>query len=467
VPPAASDPYPALVVTNGLFLPMDGTAPFRGWMAVGADGRISARGSGRPPAGLLGRRQLDVGGCFVAPGFVSAHSHLYSSGIRGLAADESLPGWLATTGTVIAGMGPEDVYWMTRHGARDCLVNGVTTVYDFCHNGLSFGSGPDGTTAIAAQVPSVDRQHAQLRAKIDSGLRHLHSVMLAQDGDAEHLRAHLEETLARAADATSDPLHLGLALTGTVPWAADRWTARAEAAVMRRLGLVNQPHLLESARDAMRQRNRFTWYQEAGALGPRLVFGHFIHTDDHIVSAVAAAGGAMTWQPASNGRLGSGIADIPRYRAAGIRVGLGLDGASSGDLSDPWANMRAGLYVQRAVNADPSCLGVAEVLDLHTRAAADVIGAGADVGSLAPGRYADFLVVDPTSPDTGPTWDPYGTYVLACGPQNIVSVYVGGTPVADRHGLVDRAEQARVNTYLHECLEPFQGSPEPAGCNDE
>jgi 5-methylthioadenosine/S-adenosylhomocysteine deaminase len=45
------------------------------------------------------------------------------------------------------------------------------------------------------------------------------------------------------------------------------------------------------------------------------------------------------------------------------------------------------------------------------------------------GKYADFLIVAPGRPDTGPVWDPYGTYVLACG-RNLRQVYVGGRPVS-------------------------------------
>ncbi|MBP0645496.1 amidohydrolase family protein, partial [Mycobacterium tuberculosis] len=75
---------------------------------------------------------------------------------------------------------------------------------------------------------------------------------------------------------------------------------------------------------------------------------------------------AVIWQATSNGRLGSGIADITRYRDAGIRVGMGLDDQSCTDVSDPFQNMRIGLYTQRAVHSDAAVLAAREVLRMHT-----------------------------------------------------------------------------------------------------
>ncbi|HCU78628.1 MAG TPA: cytosine deaminase, partial [Microbacterium sp.] len=63
-----------------------------GWMLV-EDGIIAATGAGQPPAGTTADETLDVAGAFVAPGFISSHSHLFTSGLRGLGANETLYGW--------------------------------------------------------------------------------------------------------------------------------------------------------------------------------------------------------------------------------------------------------------------------------------------------------------------------------------------------------------------------------------
>jgi len=181
------------------------------------------------------------------------------------------------------------------------------------------------------------------------------------------------------------------------------------------------------------------------------VFGHFIQTTDDIIVEAAAHGCGMVWQPTSNGRLASGIADIPRCRELGMRVGMGLDDQSCTDLSDPFQNMRIGMYLLRASRRDPEALGVREVLELHTLGSARVLGIDGDVGSLEVGKYADFLVVDPRRPDTGPVWDPWASYVLACGLRNLTQVWVGGRLVS-RDGAVVGELGAMASQEIHDRL---------------
>ena len=174
---------------------------------------------------------------------------------------------------------------------------------------------------------------------------------------------------------------------------------------MRRHGLVNQPHFLETPHELELQQSKFAWYRDAGALGPDLVFGHFIQTTDEIIVEAAAAGCGMVWQPSSNGRLASGVAERATRRELGMRVGVGLDDQACTDVSDPFMNMRIGIFLQRAHLKDPAAMPVADMLELHTLGSARVLGIDGDVGSLEVGKYADFLVVDPRRPDTGPVWD--------------------------------------------------------------
>ena len=439
-----------LLVRDAVLLTMDPDRPdpFRGWFTVDDGGRIAAVEPGDPPAEVTADEVLDARGALVGPGFVSSHSHLFTSASRGLGMDQSLYGWIQAMTRYTDAADADDVYWLTRHGAQDFLRNGITTAYDFTSAGLPFTAG-DGRYRPA--LPDTAFTHAQLRAKADAGLRFVHSVMLGQGGvsPADAL-AQLDEVVDAAGDA--DPaLHLGVALSGTVQWADDPAAADVEVAAMRRHGLLNQPHFLETPHDVEAQQERFAWYAGAGALGPDLVFGHFIQTDDEIIRAAAAAGCGMSWQPMSNGRLASGVARIPRIRELGMRVGIGLDDQSCTDVSDPFGNMRTALALVRATYRDPAALPVRDVLDMHTRGSAEVLGIDDRVGTLRVGRYADFLVVDPRDPDTGPVWDAHGTYVLACSLRNLHQVWVGGRLVADGARLRDPEAPAVVD-QVHERL---------------
>ncbi|CCH86941.1 Amidohydrolase [Modestobacter italicus] len=432
-----------------LTLDPDRPDPFPGWFTVGDDGRLTAVEPGEPPAGVAADETLDAGGALVGPGFVSAHSHLFTSGSRGLGMDQTLYGWIEAMTRYTAAADTDDIYWMTRHGAQDFLRNGITTAFDFSDAGLRFEKESAGVARFDSALPDTGFQHAQLRAKVDAGLRHVHSVMLGQgDVDTDAALAQLDDVVALAATADPD-LHLRLAISGTVQWASSRDAATLEVAAMRRHGLLNQPHFLENPNEVELQQSKFAWYAEAGALGPDLVFGHFIQTTDEILQAAAAAGCGMSWQPMSNGRLASGVAQIPRIRELGMRVGMGLDDQSCTDVSDPWNNMRTALALLRATHHDPAAMPVRDVLALHTRGSAEVLGIDDSVGTLRVGRYADFLVVDPRRPDTGPVWDAYGTYVLACSLRNLHAVYVGGRQVAEGATLCDPAS-TEVEAQVHE-----------------
>ncbi|MDF2664945.1 MAG: cytosine deaminase [Microbacterium sp.] len=102
----------------------------RGYMLV-QDGRIAAIGAGDPDPGVTADEILDVDGKFVAPGFVSSHSHLFTSGSRGLGVDQTLYGWCTSMFSVLDNASPDQIYWATLHGSLDFLANGVTTAYNF------------------------------------------------------------------------------------------------------------------------------------------------------------------------------------------------------------------------------------------------------------------------------------------------------------------------------------------------
>ncbi len=200
--------------------------------------------------------------------------------------------------------------------------------------------------------------------------------------------------------------------------------ATAEKAMMDEFHIGNQSHFLEPPDTVDAERAKFRWFEDSGLLGPTLYFGHFIHADDAILDKVAAAHGGMSWNPLSNGRLASGVADIPKYLKMGIRVGMGVDGEASADLADPFENMRTGLYAVRDKYEDATILSPYEVLYLHTMGSADVMGVKDKLGSLEPGKYADFLVVDPKR--FGTVFDPYASLVLVAGERDLERVYVGG-----------------------------------------
>ncbi len=438
-------PHIKLLVTHAFVLTMapGQREPVTGYLAVGEDGRLLAVAAGDPPAGMKAAETLDAGGHWVLPGFISAHSHLWQSAFRGLAADQTLNGWIDALYVRTASKAkPEDFYWFTLDGALDHLQHGITGAYNF-----NYSAGSIGKAATAADRVGCDE--GEFRAEMDSGLRFVHGIQPGRAtapgvqpafGAAE-ARGPLKEFLDWTHSQPKSPAFLSVMINGGTAFNNTYQQAVMEKALMDEFHLGNETHYLEPPDTQYEEQSKFRWFMDSGLLSKQLIFGHFIHTNPFILAESGKAGAAMSWNPLSNGRLASGVADIPAYLKAGIRVGMGVDGEASADLADPFENMRTGLYAVRDKYEDATILGPYDVLRLHTMGSADVLGVADRLGSLEPGKLADFLVVDPGR--FGPIFDPYASLVFVAGERDLERVYVGGELMV-LHGKVLKQDQLKV-----------------------
>lgn len=424
----------ALLIKNATLITIDPekSDAFNGYMTVGKDGRIIAVEEGTAPK-IKAAKTVDVNGAIVAPGFISAHSHIYMSPLRGLGHDQNLYGWFKAWDYYLRYTNAEDIYWFTLHGSLDFIRNGITTAYDFTNPAAvdRLSDNPGDAIAPAFLKPGPFEIN-QIQAKIDAGMRFINSPWLSEVGSDDEIIERYEKVYKWSQEKMQEePLYLAMAVSGAQQFNPTRRTSELEVAVMRKFGVINQSHFLESPNEVEAQQEKFDWYVDAGALGPDFIFGHFIHTNDRILEKVVETGAKMSWQPTSNGRLADGIADIVKYRELGIPVAVGLDDQSCTDISDPFQNMRIGMYTMRALHEKSSVLSIQDMLYLHTLGSAKVLGVEKDIGSLEAGKFADFLVVDLRDPDTGPIYEALASYVLAAGLRNLKQVWVGGKKVAD------------------------------------
>lgn len=429
-----------------------------GWMLI-EDGRIAAIGSGTPDAAA--DETLDVAGAFVAPGFVSSHSHLFTSGLRGLGVADTLYGWCDAMLGTTAHMTPEQLYWSTLHGSLDFLSNGVTTAYNFTDPLQAWESMVDGKRTGTAGIRGLEYHYRQADGTLDAGIRFVDaSGMDVTVGSSDEVFDRFAAEVAHTRAMDTD-YALGSSIMGQVQWSPHPEAAEFEVEAMRRYGVTNQAHFLESPEAVEHQQSKFALYRDAGALGLGLMFGHFIQTTPEIIAESVSGGASMSWQPASNGRLASGVALVPEMLEMGMKVGVGLDDQACTDVSDPWQNMRMGIYMQRARTKDPLSMMPELMLRLHTLGGAEIMGVDDRVGSLEVGKFADFVVVDPRMPDVGPLWHPVRSYVLAMSPRNLKAVYVGGRLVSE-NGVSTNPLAAEASAKVHELpasVIPLRGHP--------
>jgi len=192
------------------------------------------------------------------------------------------------------------------------------------------------------------------------------------------------------------------------------------------------------------------WMGSLGWMDRDVWFAHAIHVNDDEISEFARAGVGVAHCPCSNMRLASGIAPIKQYLAAGVKVGLGVDGSASNDASNILLEARQAMLLARLrigllPPAGPRALFLLsqshplrasewmtarEVLEIATRGGAAVLGRD-DIGSLEPGKCADFFSIDLNTVDyAGALHDPVAA-TLFCAPQRARYTVINGTVVVE------------------------------------
>ena len=404
------------LIYGGTILTMadEQTAPFIGYVHIKED-KISAIGPMSDVPSHAGHR-IDASGKVVIPGFISGHNHLWQSAFRGIASNQALYGWLkALHWTFGDYFGPGDFYTFTLHGALDQLAHGITTTYNHSQR---LGASEQ------LYLESFD-------AGVDSGQRFIFSYNANSDADVSQIEPSVEAFLAHA-KLKGGPTVLGLSMNAVGIYRDNQPFFDREIQVARANGMTVQIHYLEDYANREEEQGRWPKILQAKALGKDVSYAHFIHTTDAILIQTAEQGGAMIWNPLSNGRLASGLPDIEDYLQRGIRIGLGVDGAASADIADPFENMRMGLYSLRMRAMDPTVFSPLEILRMHTLGTAEALGVDEQIGSLEVGKLADLLIIDLGQPVTGALFDLPASLVFSASAANIESVMVGGEIRASR-----------------------------------
>ena len=205
--------------------------------------------------------------------------------------------------------------------------------------------------------------------------------------------------------------------------------ARDAAAFAEQHGLRVHTHASEHADEVGAVRARFgraylRVLADQGLLGPRTGLAHCVHLGDDELRLLVDSGAAVLHCPSANLKLGSGIAPITGFRALGVPLALGADGAACNNRLSALVELRQAALLQALV-AGPGAWPAAQALWSATRGGALAIGED-DVGALAAGLRADFSVFDLRDPRLGCGDDPIGKLVWAATEAELRSVVVDG-----------------------------------------
>jgi len=415
-----------------------------GWRVVRADvtvrdGRIAAIGPGadlrkheeaeRGGRSGPGPRVRDCSGCLVMPGLIQAHVHLCQTLFRGLADDLPLEDWLVRRiWPLEAAHTEETVYASALLGAAELLLGGTTAILDMetvRHTDAAFRAleriGIRATAGKCLMDAHPEGAPLALAESTDAALADAEALAERWHGGAG---GRLRVCFApRFVPSCSGPL---LRATSDL---AERFDAQlhthAAETIVERETVLRTTGLDEIA-----------YLDSVGIAGPRAVLAHCVWVDPHEMNRLARQGTNVAHCPSSNLKLASGIAKVPELLAAGCRVAIGADAAPCNNRLDAFAEMRLAALVQKPrLGAD--ALPAAQVLELATLGGAHALGLDAEIGSIAPGKRADLVVLDLREPHLHPLLgDPVSLVVYAACASDVRDVVVDGRPVVLGHELV-------------------------------
>lgn len=184
-----------------------------------------------------------------------------------------------------------------------------------------------------------------------------------------------------------------------------------------------------------------------GILDDGVLAAHCVVLSEDEIELLASRGGRVAHCPESNMKLASGVAPVPDLLAAGVRVGLGTDGSASNNDVDMFGEMDMAAKIHKVDRLDPTVMSAGQTLNMATMGGASALAAEDDIGSLAPGRKADMIVIDLDQPHLTPLYNLSSHLVYAARGSDVVDSVINGRVVmADRRlTMVDEDEvMARV-----------------------
>ncbi|MER7998429.1 8-oxoguanine deaminase [Streptomyces sp. NPDC095613] len=388
-------------------------------------------------------RRIDGTGHLVTPGLVNTHHHFYQWITRGLATDHNLFDWLVALYPVWARLDEP----MVRAAARGSLAmmarGGVTTAVDH-HYVYPRGAG-DLTGAIVGAAAETGVRFTLARGSMDLGTS---DGGLPPDFAVEPLDTALagtEEAIDRYHDPAFDAM-TQIAVAPCSPFSVSTELLKQGAELARRRGVRLHTHGSETAEEVRFCEERFgmgptDYLQSVDWLGPDVWMAHCVHMNDEDIAAFARTGTGVAHCPSSNARLAAGIARVPDLLAAGVPVGLGVDGTASNESGELHTELRNALLVGRLGPHGEKALNARQALRLGTYGGARVLGRAEQIGSVEEGKLADLVLWKMDTLAHASIADPVVALVFGA-PAPVTLSLVGGRPVVEGGRLTTVDEDA-------------------------
>ncbi len=355
---------------------------------------------------------LEGGNRIVMPGLINGHSHAAMTLLRGIAEDMALLEWLTQYifPAEVEFVDAEFVRIGTELACWEMIRGGTTTFVDMYYY-------PD---VIAEVVESCG-----MRALVSATVIERPSPGAANAADSIDIgNAFIKRWKDRNSRIT--PLfgpHANYTL--------DEAQLRAVRDAAKTAGVGIAIHMSESRyeleySEANYGKTSIELFESIGLLEIPTIGAHVVWPTDAEIPILAERKVGVIHNPTSNMKTAAGISPVTKMLAAGVRVGLGTDGAASNNDLDMWEEIRLAALLQKVDQMNPEVMPANTVLTMATRGGAEAIGLGSSIGSLEVGKRADIIQVSFDDVHFVPTYDVIPHLVYVTDEQDVTSVVVDG-----------------------------------------
>ncbi|MEP7342749.1 MAG: amidohydrolase [Acidobacteriota bacterium] len=419
-----------LLITGGAVVTMDGERRVldNGFVAIRGERIVEVGDAAQLAAkGYRARQVIDARGKVVLPGLINTHTHIPMVLFRGIADDLNLQDWLTkfifpaeaknvTREFVVAG---------TRLGLAEMIRGGTTTYADMYYF----------EDAIAEETKKAGVRGVLGETVIDFPVPDNKTWPEAMSYTEKFIQRWKGDSLITAAIAPHAPYTVNTEHLNQVRALAER----LDSPII--IHLAEAPSETEFMAKTYNSRPA-AYLEKINFLSPRVLAAHVVHVNDEEIAVLKRHEVGVGHCPQSNMKLASGTAPVPAMLKAGVRVGLGTDGAASNHDLSMWEEIDTAAKLHKLITGDPTAVPAQEALAMATIGGARAIHQEKEIGSIEAGKRADVIIVDLSAPHLVPRYNFYSHLVYAAKASDVSDTIVNGRVLMRNRRLLTINEEA-------------------------
>lgn len=388
-------------------------------------------------------------GGMITPGLFNLHSHLAMVLLRGVMEDVDLQTWLTQYiwPTETKWLSPEFVSIGTELALCESLQAGVTFVTD-----MYFFND------VTAKL--VDKM----------GMRALLGLHVWDMKPPDYPSAEaMWEGARKLALKWKKHSRVVPALAAHAPYTCSPETLKRTAKLAKELQLPVMIHASETKKEVEDIQKQYgvspiEYIRDAGLMTvERLLLAHGVWINETDYPILKRGNVSIVLNPQCNAKLGSGIPPVDRFAKEGIRFVMGTDGAASNNNLDIFSEMNFLSKLHHVTTGDLKGLPGPVLFDAATRHAAEAVGLGMTLGSLEPGKDADFIVINTETPHLQPLTRAYSHLICSVQGPDVDSVFVAGKCLMRNKRILVTNEKKvieRAKKYWNKISKSISATPE-------